>query len=57
MAKSKNPIVFLDVSIGDEPDERMIFEVHFLCFYVYMHVWVVDLRLATLVVCLVFRLL
>jgi peptidyl-prolyl isomerase G (cyclophilin G) len=27
MAKKKNPIVFMDVSIGDEPDERMVFEV------------------------------
>ncbi|EAY93578.1 hypothetical protein OsI_15363 [Oryza sativa Indica Group] len=26
MAKKKNPIVFMDVSIGDEPDERMFFE-------------------------------
>jgi peptidyl-prolyl isomerase G (cyclophilin G) len=26
MAKKKNPIVFMDVSIGDEPDERMVFE-------------------------------
>ncbi|VAI56979.1 unnamed protein product [Triticum turgidum subsp. durum] len=26
MGRKKNPIVFLDVSIGDGPDERMIFE-------------------------------
>uniref|UniRef100_A0A804PFM9 peptidylprolyl isomerase n=1 Tax=Zea mays TaxID=4577 RepID=A0A804PFM9_MAIZE len=26
MGRKKNPIVFLDVSVGDEPDERMIFE-------------------------------
>ncbi|PWZ27357.1 Peptidyl-prolyl cis-trans isomerase CYP63 [Zea mays] len=26
MERKRNPIVFLDVSVGDEPDERMIFE-------------------------------
>jgi peptidyl-prolyl isomerase G (cyclophilin G) len=26
MGRNKNPIVFLDISIGDGPDERMIFE-------------------------------
>ncbi|CAD6251476.1 unnamed protein product [Miscanthus lutarioriparius] len=26
MGRKRNPIVFLDVSVGDEPDERMIFE-------------------------------
>jgi hypothetical protein len=30
MGGNKNPIVFLDVSIADGPDERMIFEVDFL---------------------------
>uniref|UniRef100_M8C588 peptidylprolyl isomerase n=1 Tax=Aegilops tauschii TaxID=37682 RepID=M8C588_AEGTA len=36
MGRKKNPIVFLDVSIGDGPDERMIFEVHFL-FLIALH--------------------
>jgi peptidyl-prolyl isomerase G (cyclophilin G) len=27
MARKRNPLVFLDVSIGDEQDERMVFEV------------------------------
>lgn len=36
MGRKKNPIVFLDVSIGDGPDERMIFEVHFL-FLITLH--------------------
>jgi hypothetical protein len=30
MARKRNPLVFLDVSIGDEQDERMVFEVFFL---------------------------
>lgn len=33
MERKRNPIVFLDVSVGDEPDERMIFEVCLLLLF------------------------
>jgi hypothetical protein len=36
MAKKKNPLVFMDVSIDGDPVERMVFEVHYvvsICYY------------------------
>jgi peptidyl-prolyl isomerase G (cyclophilin G) len=30
MAKKKNPLVFMDVSIDGDPVERMVFEVHYV---------------------------
>lgn len=32
MAKKKNPLVFMDVSIDGDPVERMVFEVLFFIF-------------------------
>jgi len=35
MAKKKNPMVFMDVSVDGDPYERMFFEVLFFLFYIY----------------------
>jgi len=45
MAKKKNSLVFMDVSIDGDPVERMVFEVLFFCHYVCSIVCVSDLIL------------
>jgi hypothetical protein len=40
MAKKKNPMVFLNVSIDGDPGERMVFEVLFFLFIFFLLIYI-----------------